>query len=48
MIKPTNEGSSLGVYICKNEKQFNKNYKKLKINMIEFLVKNIFQEKKFK
>ena len=30
VIKPINEGSSLGVYICKNKKQFNKNYKKLK------------------
>ena len=30
VIKPTNEGSSLGVYICKNKNQFNKNYNKLK------------------
>tara|TARA_B100000029_G_scaffold409820_1_gene411515 strand:+ start:4745 stop:5665 length:921 start_codon:yes stop_codon:yes gene_type:complete len=29
VIKPINEGSSLGVYICKNEKQFKKNYNKL-------------------
>jgi len=29
VIKPINEGSSLGVYICKNLKQFQKNYKKL-------------------
>ena len=29
VIKPINEGSSLGVYICKNKKQFSKNYKKL-------------------
>ena len=29
VIKPVNEGSSLGVYICKNEIQFNKNYRKL-------------------
>ena len=29
VIKPINEGSSLGVYICKNKKEFNKNYKKL-------------------
>ena len=29
MVKPVNEGSSLGVYICKNKKQFDKNYKKL-------------------
>ena len=26
VIKPINEGSSLGVYICKNRKQFNRNY----------------------
>jgi len=30
VIKPTNEGSSLGVYICKDKKEFEKNYKKLK------------------
>ena len=30
VIKPINEGSSLGVYICKNKIQFYKNYKKLK------------------
>jgi len=30
VIKPINEGSSLGVYICKNKIQFNKNWKKLK------------------
>ena len=29
VIKPVNEGSSLGVYICKNEMQFYKNYRKL-------------------
>ncbi len=29
VIKPINEGSSLGVYICKNKKQFRKNYNKL-------------------
>jgi len=29
VIKPTNEGSSLGVYICKNKMEFNKKYKKL-------------------
>jgi len=29
VIKPINEGSSLGVYICKNEIQFNKNFKEL-------------------
>ena len=30
VIKPVNEGSSLGVYICKNKAQFRKNYYKLK------------------
>ncbi len=30
VIKPINEGSSLGVYICKNKKQFDKNYNALK------------------
>ena len=30
VIKPINEGSSLGVYICKNETKFKINYKKLK------------------
>ena len=30
VIKPINEGSSLGVYICKNDKQFKINYNKLK------------------
>tara|TARA_Y100000590_G_scaffold232799_1_gene262216 strand:- start:1785 stop:2705 length:921 start_codon:yes stop_codon:yes gene_type:complete len=29
VIKPVNEGSSLGVYICKNKKQFITKYKKL-------------------
>jgi len=29
VIKPLNEGSSLGVYICKNQKQFQINFKKL-------------------
>ena len=29
VIKPINEGSSLGVSICKNSKQFKKKYKKL-------------------
>ena len=29
VIKPNNEGSSLGVYICKNKIELNKNYKKL-------------------
>ena len=29
VIKPTNEGSSLGVYICENSKQLRENFKKL-------------------
>jgi len=29
VIKPVNEGSSLGVHICKNKFEFKKNYKKL-------------------
>ena len=29
VVKPINEGSSLGVYICKNRIQFNSKYKKL-------------------
>ena len=29
VIKPVNEGSSLGVYICENRKELNKNIKKL-------------------
>ena len=29
VIKPVNEGSSIGVYICKNNFEFKKNYKKL-------------------
>ena len=38
VIKPINEGSSLGVFICKNKKQFVKNYKKLTINYDKILV----------
>ncbi len=38
VIKPINEGSSLGVYICKNKKQFNKNYSKLKKDYDKILV----------
>ena len=30
VIKPINEGSSIGVYICKNKMQFSRNYNKLK------------------
>ena len=38
VIKPINEGSSLGVYICKNKKKFNTNYKKLSKNYNKILV----------
>jgi len=38
VIKPVNEGSSLGVYICKNNKDFNKKYKKLEKKYNEILV----------
>jgi len=38
VIKPINEGSSLGVYICKNKLQFNKNYNKLKNDYERILV----------
>jgi len=38
VIKPINEGSSLGVYICKNETQFYQNYKKLKKKYDQILV----------
>ena len=38
VIKPVNEGSSLGVYICKNRFQFNKNLKKLRNNYNKILV----------
>ena len=38
VIKPINEGSSLGVYICKNKKEFDKNYKKLKKDYNKILV----------
>jgi len=38
VIKPVNEGSSLGVYICKNEKKFEKNYRKLKEEYDRILV----------
>ena len=40
VIKPINEGSSLGVYICKNKTQFNKNYNKLKKKYEKILVEN--------
>ena len=38
VIKPINEGSSLGVYICNSEKQFLKNYKKLIISYNRIIV----------
>ena len=38
VIKPVSEGSSLGVYICKNKIQFNKNYNKLKKKYDRILV----------
>ena len=38
VIKPINEGSSLGVYICKNNEQFIKNYKKLEKNYDKILI----------
>tara|TARA_Y100000590_G_scaffold392182_1_gene469429 strand:+ start:915 stop:1835 length:921 start_codon:yes stop_codon:yes gene_type:complete len=38
VIKPLNEGSSLGVYICKNKIEFYKNYKILKQSYDKILV----------
>ena len=38
VIKPVNEGSSLGVYICRNQIQFDKNYKKLSSEYSKILV----------
>ena len=38
VIKPVSEGSSVGVYICKNRKEFNKNYRKLKKEYNRILV----------
>ena len=38
VIKPINEGSSLGVYICKNMKAFNRNYSKIKKDYSEIIV----------
>jgi len=38
VIKPINEGSSLGVSICKNKKQFTSKYKKLMRNYDRILV----------
>jgi D-alanine-D-alanine ligase len=45
VIKPINEGSSLGVYICKNYKQLNKNYKKLKKEYESILVEQFIPGK---
>ena len=38
VIKPINEGSSLGVFICKNKKKFKSRYKKLLRNYDRILV----------
>ena len=38
VVKPINEGSSLGVYICKNKKNLSKNYKKLFKNYNKILI----------
>ena len=38
VIKPVSEGSSVGVYICKNVLEFNKNYNKLKKGYNQILV----------
>jgi D-alanine-D-alanine ligase len=38
VIKPVNEGSSLGVYICRNQIQFDKNYKKINNEYSKILV----------
>jgi D-alanine-D-alanine ligase len=38
VIKPINEGSSLGVFICKNKVKFNKNYNKIKKEYSRILV----------
>tara|TARA_B100001996_G_scaffold379614_1_gene365643 strand:+ start:282 stop:1202 length:921 start_codon:yes stop_codon:yes gene_type:complete len=40
VIKPINEGSSLGVYICKNKIDFLKNYKKLNKKYEKIIVEN--------
>ena len=38
VIKPINEGSSLGVYICKNEIEFKRNFNKMKRDYDNILV----------
>ena len=48
VIKPINEGSSLGVYICKNINPLKKNMNYYQRFTIGFYLKNIFQEEKFK
>jgi D-alanine-D-alanine ligase len=45
VVKPIDEGSSLGVYICKTTKQFNKNYNKLKKNYDKVLVEEFIPGK---
>lgn len=45
VIKPNNEGSSLGVYICKNKKQLKINYKKLSKNYQKILVEEFIPGK---
>ena len=45
VIKPVNEGSSLGVYICENKIQFNKNYNKLKKEYNRILVEKFIPGK---
>tara|TARA_B100000686_G_scaffold348170_1_gene438580 strand:+ start:1003 stop:1908 length:906 start_codon:yes stop_codon:yes gene_type:complete len=40
VIKPTNEGSSLGVYICKNKKQLKVAYKKLIKKYKKIIIEN--------
>ena len=38
VIKPNNEGSSLGVFICKNKTEFKKNYNKIKKSYDKILI----------
>ena len=45
VIKPINEGSSLGVYICKSESQFRVNYKKIKNKYNSILVEEFIPGK---
>ena len=45
VIKPVSEGSSVGVYICKNKLQFNKNYNKLKREYDRILVEEYISGK---